>query len=50
MSEIFEFGRYAPYIAASYGATALVLGVFIVQRRKKLNKARKSERQNNTLA
>lgn len=45
MSELFEFGRYAPYIAASYGASAFVLGFFIFQRRAKLNKARDTERQ-----
>jgi len=45
MSELFDFGRYAPYIGASYGTTALVIGFLIVQRRVKLKKARDAERE-----
>ncbi len=43
MSELFDFGRYAPYIAASYSVTAFVLGFLIAQRRAKLSKARAAE-------
>ena len=45
MSELFDFGKYAPYIAAAYGASIIVIGALIVQRRAKLQKARELERQ-----
>ncbi len=43
MSELLDFGRYTPYIAASYGASIMVIGALIYQRRAKLNKARDAE-------
>lgn len=46
MSELFDFGRYAPFIAAAYGASFLVLGIMIAQRRAKLENARQAERRN----
>ncbi|MEO1242410.1 MAG: heme exporter protein CcmD [Pseudomonadota bacterium] len=46
MSELFDFGRYAPFIAAAYGASFLVLGGMIAQRRSRLEKAREAERSN----
>ena len=46
MSELFDFGKYAPYIAAAYGASIIVIGALIIRRRAKLQKARELERRN----
>jgi len=46
MSELFDFGKYAPYIAATYGASIFVIGALIFQRRARLHKARELERRN----
>ena len=44
MSELFDFGKYAPYIAAAYGASIIVIGALIIHRRARLEKARELER------
>lgn len=44
MSELFDFGKYAPYIAATYGASVIVIGALIFQRRARLQKVRELER------
>jgi heme exporter protein D len=47
MSELLDFGRYTPYIAAAYGASVMVIAALIYQRGSKLAKAREAERRNN---
>ena len=43
MNELFDFGRYAPYIVFAYGVSILALGALIIARRRKLNRALKAE-------
>lgn len=39
MTEIFDFGRHAPYILAAYSVSALVVATLIFWRRKQLKKS-----------
>ena len=39
MNELFDFGRYAPYIGFAYGVSVLALGALIYMRRRKLKRA-----------
>lgn len=43
MSELLDFGHYAPYIASAYGASILALAALIVSRRRKLKQALEAE-------
>lgn len=44
MSELLDFGRYAPYIASAYGVSALALGALILARRRRLKRLLEAER------
>ena len=46
MTELLDFGKYTPFIAAAYGASAIVIAALIYQRWTKLSKARALERRN----
>jgi len=44
MAELFDFGRYAPYIAMTYGVSIVALGALVFVQWRKLKAARKAEK------
>jgi len=45
MGEALDFGRYAPFVAAAYAASFLVLGLLIAGRLNRLKRALAAERE-----
>ena len=43
MTEIFDFGRHAPYIMAAYSVSVIVIVALIIWRRNQLKKSREHE-------
>lgn len=44
MNELFDFGRYAPYIGFAYGVSIVALGALIWARLRKLKRALEAEK------
>lgn len=44
MSDLVDFGRYAPYIVSAYGVSILALAGLILARRRRLRLALEAER------